>query len=291
MQKDNFVNKDQLFALAQHITPQKSLSRIIGQIAECENTWVKDTFIKNFIKKYNVDMNEAIEPDPSTYKNFNAFFTRAIKPELRPIASGEKDIACPADGAVSQLGNIEYGTLLQAKGSTYSLTSLLGGDAELSNHFVGGKFATVYLSPKDYHRVHMPIDGKLVKMIHIPGKLFSVNKVTAEQIPNVFARNERTVCIFETAVGPMAVILVGAMIVASIETVWAGQVTPFNKHVVTWDYDLLSQVSLKKGDEMGRFKLGSTAIVLFGPNAINWESSLEATTPTSMGMPFGNLNI
>lgn len=290
-QKDSFVNKDQLFALAQHITPQKTLSRVIGQIAECENTWIKNTFINNFIKKYNVDMNEAIEPNPQAYKNFNAFFTRAIKPELRPIASDEKDIACPADGAISQLGDIEYGTLLQAKGSTYSLTSLLGGDAELSNQFIGGKFATVYLSPKDYHRVHMPLDGKLVKMIHVPGKLFSVNKVTAEQIPNVFARNERTVCIFETSVGPMAVILVGAMIVASIETIWAGQVTPFNKNVVTWDYDKLSQVTLKKGDEMGRFKLGSTAIVLFGPNANDWESSLEATSPTSMGMPFGKINL
>ena len=285
------MNKDQLFALAQHITPQKTLSRVIGQIAECENTWIKNTFINNFIKKYNVDMNEAIEPNPQAYKNFNAFFTRAIKPELRPIASDEKDIACPADGAISQLGDIEYGTLLQAKGSTYSLTSLLGGDAELSNQFIGGKFATVYLSPKDYHRVHMPLDGKLVKMIHVPGKLFSVNKVTAEQIPNVFARNERTVCIFETSVGPMAVILVGAMIVASIETIWAGQVTPFNKNVVTWDYDKLSQVTLKKGDEMGRFKLGSTAIVLFGPNANDWESSLEATSPTSMGMPFGKINL
>ena len=290
-QKDSFVNKDQLFALAQHITPQKTLSRVIGQIAECENTWIKNTFINNFIKKYNVDMNEAIEPNPQAYKNFNAFFTRAIKPELRPIASDEKDIACPADGAISQLGDIEYGTLLQAKGSTYSLTTLLGGDAELSNQFIGGKFATVYLSPKDYHRVHMPLDGKLVKMIHVPGKLFSVNKVTAEQIPNVFARNERTVCIFETSVGPMAVILVGAMIVASIETIWAGQVTPFNKNVVTWDYDKLSQVTLKKGDEMGRFKLGSTAIVLFGPNANDWESSLEATSPTSMGMPFGKINL
>jgi phosphatidylserine decarboxylase len=240
------VNRDQLFALAQHLTPQKTLSRLAGRLAECENTWVKDTFIQNFIKKYQVDMNEAIEPNPQSYKNFNAFFTRAIKPELRPIASDDKAIACPADGAISQLGDIEYGTLLQAKGHTYSLTSLLGGDAELSNRFIGGKFATVYLSPKDYHRVHMPNEGKLTKMIHNPGKLFSVNKVTAEQIPNVFARNERTVCIFETAVGPMAVILVGAMIVASIETIWAGQVTPFNKNVVTWDYDKLNQVALKK---------------------------------------------
>lgn len=285
------MNRDQIFALAQHLTPQKTLSRLIGRLAECENTWVKDTFIQNFIKKYQVDMNEAIDPNPQSYKNFNAFFTRAIKPELRPIASDEKAIACPADGAISQLGDIEYGTLMQAKGHTYSLTSLLGGDAELSNRFIGGKFATVYLSPKDYHRVHMPIDGKLTKMIHIPGKLFSVNKVTAEQIPNVFARNERTVCIFETAVGPMAVILVGAMIVASIETVWAGQVTPFNKNVVTWDYDKLNQVELKKGEEMGRFKLGSTAIVLFGADANNWEEHLEATTPTRMGMPFGSINI
>lgn len=285
------MNRDQIFALAQHLTPQKTLSRLIGRLAECENTWVKDTFIQNFIKKYQVDMNEAIDPNPQSYKNFNAFFTRAIKPELRPIASDEKAIACPADGAISQLGDIEYGTLMQAKGHTYSLTSLLGGDAELSNRFIGGKFATVYLSPKDYHRVHMPIDGKLIKMIHIPGKLFSVNKVTAEQIPNVFARNERTVCIFETAVGPMAVILVGAMIVASIETVWAGQVTPFNKNVVTWDYDKLNQVELKKGEEMGRFKLGSTAIVLFGADANNWEEHLEATTPTRMGMPFGSINI
>ena len=285
------MNRDQIFALAQHLTPQKTLSRLIGRLAECENTWVKDTFIQNFIKKYQVDMNEAIDPNPQSYKNFNAFFTRAIKPELRPIASDEKAIACPADGAISQLGDIEYGTLMQAKGHTYSLTSLLGGDAELSNSFIGGKFATVYLSPKDYHRVHMPIDGKLTKMIHIPGKLFSVNKVTAEQIPNVFARNERTVCIFETAVGPMAVILVGAMIVASIETVWAGQVTPFNKNVVTWDYDKLNQVELKKGEEMGRFKLGSTAIVLFGADANNWEEHLEATTPTRMGMPFGSINI
>ena len=285
------MNRDQIFALAQHLTPQKTLSRLIGRLAECENIWVKDTFIQNFIKKYQVDMNEAIDPNPQSYKNFNAFFTRAIKPELRPIASDEKAIACPADGAISQLGDIEYGTLMQAKGHTYSLTSLLGGDAELSNRFIGGKFATVYLSPKDYHRVHMPIDGKLTKMIHIPGKLFSVNKVTAEQIPNVFARNERTVCIFETAVGPMAVILVGAMIVASIETVWAGQVTPFNKNVVTWDYDKLNQVELKKGEEMGRFKLGSTAIVLFGADANNWEEHLEATTPTRMGMPFGSINI
>lgn len=283
------MNKDQLFAFAQQITPQKTLSRLIGRIAECTNPSVKNTFIDQFIKKYRVDMSEAINEDPKSYRNFNDFFTRAIKPELRPIASGEQTIACPADGAISQIGDIEFGTIYQAKGRHYSLTELLGGDAELSNQFLGGKFATVYLSPRDYHRVHMPLDGKLVKMVHIPGKLFSVNKVTAEQIPNVFARNERTVCLFETEAGPMAVILVGAMIVASIETVWTGQVTPFSKQVQTWDYAKLADVSLKKGEEMGRFKLGSTAIVLFGKDAIEWDSHFEAETETRMGMAFGSL--
>jgi phosphatidylserine decarboxylase len=283
------VTKDQLFAFAQHITPQKTLSRTIGRIAECENTWVKNTFINQFVKKYQVDMSEAVNSDPSSYRNFNDFFTRAIRSELRPICEQKNGLACPADGAVSQLGEIEHGTLLQAKGHTYSLTSLLGGDASLSNQFLGGSFATVYLSPKDYHRVHMPLTGKLTKMIHIPGKLFSVNKVTAEQIPSVFARNERTVCIFDTEAGPMAVILVGAMIVASIETTWAGQVTPFNKNVVTWDYSELNNIEIKKGEEMGRFKLGSTAIVLFGKDAVKWEQSLQAETPTTMGMHFGQI--
>ncbi|MBU2023011.1 MAG: phosphatidylserine decarboxylase [Gammaproteobacteria bacterium] len=283
------MTKDQLFAFAQHITPQKTLSRAIGKIAECENNWVKNTFISQFVKKYQVDMSEAINNDPLSYRNFNDFFTRAIRPELRPICDEDNGIACPADGAISQLGKIEHGTILQAKGHHYSLTSLLGGDASLSNQFLGGSFATVYLSPKDYHRVHMPLTGKLTKMIHIPGRLFSVNKVTAEQIPSVFARNERTVCLFDTEAGPMAVILVGAMIVASIETVWAGQVTPFNKNVVTWDYKELNNIEIKKGEEMGRFKLGSTAIVLFGKNAVNWEESLQAETPTKMGMHFGKI--
>lgn len=279
--------KDQLFAFAQHITPQKALSRFVGRIAECTNKQVKNTFIGQFVKKYQVDMSEAVQENPFDYRNFNEFFTRAIKPEMRPIAQGENIIACPADGAISQIGDIEYGTIYQAKDHRYSLTELLGGDAELSNQFLGGKFATVYLSPRDYHRVHMPLDGKLIKTIHVPGKLFSVNKVTAEQIPNVFARNERTVCIFETAAGPMAVILVGAMIVASIETVWTGQVTPFSKHVQTWDYEKLANIELKKGEEMGRFKLGSTAIVLFGKNAVEWDKHLAAETPTRMGMAFG----
>ncbi|CUB05819.1 archaetidylserine decarboxylase [Marinomonas fungiae] len=283
------MNKDKLFAFVQHITPQKALSRFVGRIAECTNKPVKNTFISQFVKKYQVDMSEAINENPLSYRNFNDFFTRAIKPEMRPIAQGDKVIACPADGAISQIGSIDHGTIYQAKGHRYSLTELLGGDAELSNQFLGGKFATVYLSPRDYHRVHMPLDGKLVKTIHVPGKLFSVNKVTAEQIPNVFARNERTVCIFDTVAGPMAVILVGAMIVASIETVWTGQVTPFSKQVQTWDYDKLANIELKKGEEMGRFKLGSTAIVLFGKDVAEWEKHLQADSQTRMGMEFGRV--
>ncbi|TPE52014.1 phosphatidylserine decarboxylase [Maribrevibacterium harenarium] len=283
------MNKDQLFAIAQHLTPQKMLSRGAGKLAECELGFVKNTFIKQFVKKYQVDMSEAAEPNPTAYRNFNDFFTRALKPNARPIVSSDNLIACPADGAVSQIGDIEYGTIYQAKGHYYGLTELLGGDAKLSDQFLGGKFATIYLSPKDYHRVHMPYPGKLVKMIHVPGKLFSVNKVTAEQIPNVFARNERTVCVFETDIGPMVVILVGAMIVASIETVWAGQVTPFSKKVQTWDYQDLAQVELKKGEEMGRFKLGSTAIVLFPKNTMEWSEELKADSPTRMGMALGQI--
>lgn len=279
--------RDQIFAFAQHITPQKTLSRLIGRLAECENNWVKNTFISQFVKKYQVDMSQAIESDPLTYRTFNDFFTRAIRPELRPISDEGNSIACPADGAISQLGKIEHGTLFQAKGHHYSLTSLLGGDASLSDQFLGGSFATVYLSPKDYHRVHMPLTGKLTKMIHVPGKLFSVNKVTAEHIPNVFARNERTVCLFDTDAGPMTIILVGAMIVASIETVWAGQVTPFSKNITTWDYKKLNNIEINKGEEMGRFKLGSTAILLFGKDTVQWKKSLSAGTPTLMGMKFG----
>ncbi|MBJ7553246.1 archaetidylserine decarboxylase [Marinomonas spartinae] len=283
------MTKDQIFAFAQHITPQKTLSRLIGKIAECETSWVKNTFISQFVKKYQVDMSEAVNSNALSYRNFNDFFTRAIRPELRPICDEDNSIVCPADGAISQIGKIEYGTLYQAKGHTYSLTSLLGGDAALSDQFLGGSFATVYLSPRDYHRVHIPLTGKLTKMIHIPGKLFSVNKVTAEQIPSVFARNERTVCLFDTEAGPMAVILVGAMIVASIETTWAGQVTPFNKNVVTWDYQDLSNIEIQKGEEMGRFKLGSTAIVLFGKDAVKWEENLQADSKTKMGMKFGTV--
>lgn len=280
-----------LFIIFQYIVPQHLLSRAAGWVAECEWPWIKNKFIQWFIGRYQVDMNEAAEPDPFNYKNFNAFFTRELVKDARPITDSDNGIACPADGAISQLGDIENGRIFQAKGQSYTLEELIGGDKEMAKPFHGGKFATVYLSPKDYHRVHMPLTGKLKSMIYVPGDLFSVNTITAENVPRLFSRNERAVCIFETEAGPMAVILVGAMIVAGIETVWAGQVAPIKREIRTQNY-LAEQkpITLNKGEEMGRFKLGSTAIVLFGPDVISWRNDLEAGTSTMMGELFGNLN-
>lgn len=280
-----------LFIFFQHMVPQHLLSRLVGAIAESEWPWLKNTFITWFINRYQVDMSEAANSNPSSYKNFNAFFTRQLTSGAREIVDGDSSIACPADGAVSQLGTIEQGRIFQAKGQTYSLTELLGGDESIAAKFDNGKFATIYLSPKDYHRVHMPLAGTLEKMIYIPGDLFSVNTVTAENVPRLFSRNERAVCIFTTDYGPMAVILVGAMIVAGIETTWAGQVAPIKRTVSTFDYQSKPEpISLDKGAEMGRFKLGSTAIVLFGEDTAQWESAFSAGTATRMGELLGVAN-
>jgi phosphatidylserine decarboxylase len=199
---------------------------MVGWLAECEWPILKVWLINLFISQYDVNMSEALAEDPASYKNFNAFFTRELKPDARPITEGSDIIVSPADGAVSQLGNISYGRIFQAKGQSYSATELLGGNSELASEFDDGAFATIYLSPKDYHRVHMPIAGTLRETIYIPGDLFSVNQTTAENVPRLFSRNERLVAIFDTEVGPMAMVLVGAMIVAGIETVWGGQAPP-----------------------------------------------------------------
>lgn len=282
---------DTLFIFFQHLVPQHLLSRLAGAIAENEWPWLKNTFIKWFINRYQVDMSEAANPDASSYKNFNAFFTRQLTSGAREIVAGDTSIACPADGAISQLGDIEQGRIFQAKGQTYSLTELLGGDESIASTFNNGKFATIYLSPKDYHRVHMPLTGTLEKMIYIPGDLFSVNTVTVENVPRLFSRNERAVCIFSTDYGPMAVILVGAMIVAGIETVWAGQVAPIKRTINTINYQSKPEtISLDKGAEMGRFKLGSTVIVLFGADAAQWQSHFSAGSATRMGELLGVAN-
>lgn len=280
--------KDTLFVAMQYIIPQHALSRAAGWLANTEIKWIKDPFTRWFVKRFDIDMSLAAEENPCAYASFNDFFTRALKPDARPINNDDDAIVCPADGAISQLGDIKEGRVFQAKGQDYSLQELVGGDAEIAKPFIGGKFATVYLSPKDYHRVHMPLGGKLKSMIHVPGDLFSVNTVTAENVPRLFSRNERVVCIFDTEVGPMAVILVGAMIVASIETTWAGQVAPVQRTIKTTHYDQQENIELATGAEMGRFKLGSTAVVLFGEQAMGWLDEFEAGSTTTMGEKMGS---
>ncbi len=281
--------KDTLFILLQHLLPQHLLSRLVGCLAECRTPWVKNLFINWFRKRYQVDMSQALEPNPEAYEHFNAFFTRALKADARPLDTEEGAILSPADGAISQLGPIEHGRIFQAKGRSYGLSTLLGGSPERAAPFINGSFATVYLSPRDYHRVHMPVTGTLRETVYIPGDLYSVNQVTAAGVDNLFARNERLVAIFDTEYGPMAMVLVGAMIVAGIKTVWNGQVAPASKRPVVLDRSYeQAPIILEKGAEMGRFKLGSTVILLFGPEAISWQETLKAGSSVTMGRTLGN---
>jgi len=276
------VNKKQLFAFMQYFIPQHLLSRLVGWFAQSEYPLIKNTFIKWFAKRYDVNMQEALNEDLESYKSFNEFFTRPLKDGARPIAEGDNTLVSPADGAVSQLGKIELGRVFQAKGRDYSVAELLGGDADRAAPFVNGDFMTVYLSPKDYHRVHMPFAGTLKETVYVPGDLFSVNPATTENVDALFARNERMVCIFETEFGPMAMVLVGAMIVAGIETVWSGQVTPLPKEAQAQQYNG-EDIVLAKGEEMGRFKLGSTVVMCFPENAIEFAESLKAESELRMG--------
>jgi phosphatidylserine decarboxylase len=278
-----------LFIALQRLAPQHLISRGAGLLASTSNPTIKNLFIRWFVDRYKVDMSEALEEDPTAYRNFNAFFTRALKPGARAIDPNVNSVISPADGAVSQLGRIESGRVFQAKGQTFSVLELLGGDAESASAFADGEFITVYLSPRDYHRVHMPFAGTLTKMTYVPGDLFSVNTVTAEEVPRLFARNERVVCHFNTSVGPMVVVLVGAMIVASIETTWAGLVAPLRRKIISTRYADVQPVHLAKGDELGRFLLGSTAIVLFPRGTVSWNSDLAALEPVKMGEAIGQL--
>lgn len=275
--------KQKLFIAVQYLLPQHLLSRLVGCLAASKVRWLKNSFIRFFIDQYEVNMNEARRKTADEFCCFNDFFTRELEDGARPIAAGIHDIASPADGAVSQLGKIEHGRIFQAKGQDYSLIELLGGDARRAEAFMGGEFATIYLSPKDYHRVHMPLTGTLREMIYVPGDLFSVNKTTAENVPRLFARNERLVAIFDTEHGPMAMVLVGAMIVAAIETVWAGLITPPKRELKVTNYSNPQPITLKKGDEMGRFLLGSTVVLCFARDAIDWLETLQADSPLRMG--------
>lgn len=273
------------FIIFQHIAPQHFFSRIVGYVAESK--LLKTPFIAWFKKRYNVDLSEALIENPSEFESFNAFFTRELKPNARPICSDAGAIVSPADGAISQLGDIEELSILQAKGRHYSVQSLLACNPDEAQKFVNGSFATIYLSPRDYHRVHMPIAGSLRKTTYVPGKLFSVNQKTAESVADLFARNERLVCYFDTAVGPMALVLVGAMIVAGIETVWSGAVAPnVSKTIV--NEEGFDSIDLKVGEEMGRFKLGSTAILLFQENAADLLPQFTAGSAIKMGEPIAS---
>lgn len=275
---------DSLFTALQRLTPQRALSRAAGWLADCEIPLVKDTFISWFVKHYNVDMTQAIQTDPHAYPSFNAFFTRAMHDNARPIDQTPGSIICPADGTLSQLGKINAGRIFQAKGHSFSVNELLGDDPQAAEAYQSGDFATIYLSPRDYHRVHIPTQGTLRQMVHVPGKLFSVNKATTEHVPRLFARNERLVCHFTTERGPMIVVLVGAMIVASIETVWAGVVTPIKRAVRTTDYSSdRKEWRFAKGDEIGRFFLGSTVVLLFPEGRVRWQEKLDPDITVRMG--------
>ncbi|AOA59777.1 archaetidylserine decarboxylase [Acinetobacter larvae] len=274
--------KEQVFIRAQQIVPQHRLSRLVGKLAASENPLIKNAVIQSFKAKYGIDMSIAEQSDALQYKSFNDFFTRALKAGVRAIDTAAESIVSPADGCISQIGQIQQGSIFQAKGQHFSVDQLIG-DPQLAAVFQEGEFATVYLSPKDYHRVHMPVAGRLTETLYIPGELFSVNQTTAEHIPGLFARNERMVCLFDTALGRMAVVLVGAMIVAGIETVATGRVKPsgcieLKQHAM----------DLAKGDELGRFYLGSTAIVLFEAHRMQWDAAFTANSTVRMGEALGH---
>ena len=268
----------------QYIMPQLYLTQLAGWFAQQKWDAVTHFVIKAFAKKYNVDMSEAKKENFSDYESFNQFFIRELKDDARKINENPTALCLPADGRVSQIGHIDDERLLQAKGHFFSLSDLLAGDEELVNTFKNGEFATIYLSPRDYHRVHMPCDATLRKMIYVPGDLFSVNPFLAEHVPNLFARNERVICVFDTAFGPMVQILVGATITASMSTVWAGVINPPRTgEVKVWTYQGDSAIKLTKGQEMGAFQLGSTVINLFPVNSVTLAEHLEVDVPVRMG--------
>jgi phosphatidylserine decarboxylase len=276
----------------QCLVPQHSLSRLIGKLADCQVAWLKNIAIHWFIKRYQVDMSEALVSEPGDYQSFNDFFTRRLKPEARPFSSNANELISPVDGTISQLGNIEQGRLLQAKNQHFSLIDLLGGDAKRAKPFAQGSFMTLYLAPKDYHRVHMPLSGTLIETAYVPGCLFSVNPTSTAHIPGLFARNERLVCLFKTDFGPLAVVLVGAMIVAGIHTLWSGQVTPYQRklQVISHRPAARRPIKLNKGDELGHFQLGSTVILCLPPDLVNWRNELTTEQSVRFGQPLAILS-
>lgn len=273
--------------LPQYLLPKQALTTFAGRVAGAKGGAMTTGLIRWFVDKYGVNMDEAVNPDIESYTSFNEFFTRPLREGVRPLA--DADFICPVDGAISQFGEIEDHQIFQAKGHKFTTTQLVGGDASLAAHFQHGSFANLYLSPKDYHRLHMPCDGRLTRMIYVPGALFSVNPTTARGIPGLFARNERVVCVFESAEhGPFVMTLVGATIVGSMATVWHGVVNPPRQaKVCEWRYDE-ENIVLKKGEEMGRFLLGSTIVMLFKPDTIKFNQDWAPERGIRLGEMMGN---
>ena len=272
---------DRLAVLPQYLLPKKALTSFAGLVAGSQMGGFTTGIIRRFIRRYNVNMAEAANPDTASYASFNDFFTRALKDGARPLANATW--VCPVDGAISQFGAIERDQIFQAKGHRYSTTALVGGDATLAQQFENGHFATLYLSPRDYHRIHMPCKGTLTRMIYVPGDLFSVNPTTARGVPGLFARNERVVCVFDTAHGPLVLVLVGATIVGSMATVWHGVVNPPRRPKVTeWHYQGQG-ITLEQGAEMGRFLLGSTVVMLWPQAAIGFNPDWAPARPIRLG--------
>lgn len=277
---------ERLAVALQYALPKRLLTQLAGKLAGLEGGAVTTGVIRWFVKRYGVNMAEAANPDPASYRSFNEFFTRPLREGVRPLA--DADFVSPVDGAVSQLGPIEFDQIFQAKGHFYSTTALVGGDRALAAQFESGDFATLYLSPRDYHRIHMPCAGRLVQMIYVPGELFSVNPATARGVPGLFARNERVVCVFEGEFGPFVMVLVGATVVGSMATVWHGVVNPPRRPTIEKRSYAEGEVVLDKGDEMGRFLLGSTVVMLFPKGVLRFSSDWVAARAVRVGEPMGS---
>jgi phosphatidylserine decarboxylase len=272
---------DRLAVLPQYLLPKQALTSAAGRIASAHGGAFTTALIRRFVARYGVNMTEAANPDPASYASFNEFFTRPLRSDARPLAAA--DWICPVDGTVSQLGTIDDGQIFQAKGHRFSATALVGGNAALAERFRNGYFATLYLSPRDYHRIHMPCTGRLQRMVHVPGDLFSVNPTTARGVPGLFARNERVVCVFEGALGLFVMVLVGATIVGSMATVWHGTVNPPRPgHLRAWEY-LDQNITLNQGVEMGRFLLGSTVVMLLPQGPLQFAPDWASSRPIRMG--------
>ncbi|MGA2655437.1 MAG: archaetidylserine decarboxylase [Gammaproteobacteria bacterium] len=276
-----------LTTFIQYCIPQHLASRLFGILLNSKNEWLKNRLIRKFIKHYNVNMDEVADSNLAAYPTFNAFFSRALKKGARPIVGLPEAIASPADGTIAQIGIADKNQLIQAKGHLFTLEDLFAGDKALADTFINGHYSTIYLGPPDYHRIHMPLTGTLKQMIYVPGKLFSVNENTVNDVGGIFARNERVICVFDTKAGPMAVIMVGAIFVGSMVVTWDGMVAPNRYNTITKKTYADKPIHLARGDEMGYFLTGSTVITLFAENKINWQSNLHNNSTIKMGQGIG----